>query len=118
MKHTPGPWYPTFNNRGVLALDEKGVFIEVAQSKTVHFVTGSGVHQITDEIAQNNNRLICAAPEMYDALEAIVAAVDDTYRDVWRNGDHDTQHYCPMCNETRGHGQDCPIPLVKNALKK
>jgi len=67
------------------------------------------------EIAQ----LIAAAPEMFEALGAIIDFVNDhCYEDIWRNGGHDTQHYCPFCSETSGHGEGCPMPVVLQAIQK
>lgn len=66
-----------------------------------------------------NARLIAAAPEMLDALGGVLDFVNEfSYEDVLRNGNHDTRHFCPMCNRTTGHEEECPIPAVQAAYKK
>mgnify|MGYP003439881632 FL=1 len=66
----------------------------------------------------NKDSVATDSSEMLDALLAVADFASETYKDVWRNGDHDTEHYCPMCRETTGHTEECPMPLVLNAIKK
>src|SRR5262245_6312437 len=49
-----------------------------------------------------------AGPDMYIALKAVIEAAGESFRDVWRNGDHDTQHFCALCGEQVGHDETCP----------
>lgn len=104
MKHTPGPWNVSatkFRNE-VVDNAHTGIWRLVAECRNADDAT-----------------LIAAAPEMFEALGAILDFVNDhCYEDIWRNGDHDTRHFCPMCNCTTGHEQECPIPSVQAAVKK
>jgi hypothetical protein len=56
--------------------------------------------------------------KMLDALEAVIDFADNCYRDVWKNGDHDTYHYCPLCSNRIGHEEECPMPQIKLITKE
>lgn len=103
MKHTPGPWNVSADKWRITVVDNghTGIWRLVAECKT-----------------PDDASLVAAAPEMFDALEAVMELVNDCYLDVWRNGDHDTQHYCPMCGSHSEHNDGCPIPLVKIVIAK
>ena len=57
-KHTPGPWQ----------IDQSGAGLEIRPSRSIHAIT------ILKHGEEANARLIAAAPEMAEALEAIVEA--------------------------------------------
>ncbi len=119
MKNTPGPWTQTFNGTGILALSTTKTFMLIAETKIVHFETGCGVSSVNENEAKANAQLIAAAPDLLDALEGVLEQVSETFRDVWRNGDHDTEHYCPLCSARNGRHDDwCSVPAVINAITK
>lgn len=103
MKHTPGPWNVSCDKWRITVVDNAhtGIWRMVAECKT-----------------QEDAQLVAAAPEMFEALGAVIESVDECFRDIWRGGGHDTQHFCPMCNCTTGHEEDCPIPAVQAAYNK
>lgn len=61
-KHTPGPWH-VGDHRGIIVYDVNG--IAIADAKTFHGKHGEGA-------AEANARLIAAAPELLEALIALV----------------------------------------------
>ena len=61
QKHTPGPWG---GNGGPMVYTRGANFIGM-----VHY---------DDEVAKANTRLIAAAPELLEALEAVMALEDNT----------------------------------------
>ena len=102
MKFTPGPWHVSADRFRTTVIDNAhtGVWRAVAECKT-------------PEDAQ----LVAAAPVMLDALEMLQHFAEGCYKDVWRHGDHDTQHFCPVCGENDGCCDvDCPMPIVRDAL--
>ena len=60
QKHTPGPWIAD----GTTVMTSDGIYLHVA---TTHFLT---------DRPEANARLIAAAPEMYEALKALVESLD------------------------------------------
>ena len=66
-KWTPGPWRVAGEDKNfVYALSQSG-----ANSFWAH-VQSAGIDRITENEKAANARLIAAAPEMYDALKALV----------------------------------------------
>jgi len=66
-KFTPGPWRVAGEDKNfVYALSQSG-----ANSFWAH-VQSAGIDRITENEKAANARLIAAAPEMYDALKALV----------------------------------------------
>ncbi len=63
-KYTPGPW---FANQSEL----------LAQSPLVSIRTKNGAYEIVKGVAYENARLIAAAPEMLEAVTAVVEAYKD-----------------------------------------
>lgn len=106
MKNTPGPW--KVHNKDCVTI----MNTDRARPKPDECIV-----QTCGPNAEADARLIAAAPEMLDALEAVLESVTGCFRDVWRGGGHDTEHYCPMCNCTTGHEEDCPMPKVIEAIK-
>lgn len=104
MKHTPGPWI-THSRIPSSVLSARGDVI------------ANCVGRHDPETMNANAKVIAAAPKMLDALEAVLDMAGDCFRDVWRGGGHDTEHFCPMCNCTTGHEEDCPMPKVIEAIK-
>jgi hypothetical protein len=80
-KHTPGPWQA----KG-LAVDSAGdKFLRICQMSRVRFTEADRtVHEISDDTAEANARLISAAPDLLEALEEYV-------RDFGDNEDYDSQ---------------------------
>lgn len=76
-KHTPGPWVPVSDTQ-VDGFTRVRVACEEGKAGLV--ATCSGCRKSTDE-DEANARLIAAAPELADALEAILAS--DGFRGVF-----------------------------------
>lgn len=126
-KHTPGPWSPAFYTVTPEMLERftvGSVHHAVAVNDRPQEPNGLLVALCGDEDGLDSQsaadaRLIAAAPEMLEALQGVLDQIGDCFRDVWRNNDHDTEHYCPICNELNGHHDDsCSIPSVIAAIKK
>ena len=111
-KFTKGEW-KILQGKSQRDVFESGRLLATAYNNTV------SKQNICLEEAIANAKLIAAAPEMLEALQGVLDQIGDCYRDVWRNNDHDTEHYCPICNELNGHHDDsCSIPSVIAAIKK
>lgn len=71
--HTPGPWLVASGTTTVYALNEGfNRFTACVQ----------GVHILSSEL-EANARLIAAAPDLYEALKAIVELDDGDKPDLW-----------------------------------
>jgi len=74
-KHTPGPWMLDINKRG-------GEWDYLIRTVKPHNPAGGvGMHVATVNVTfkhlpEDNARLIAAAPEMLEALKAVVAVAD------------------------------------------
>ena len=90
MNHTPGPW----------KFDAGSGYVESREGGLVA-IPRSGGDPVKDyETTQNANaRLIAAAPEMLDALEAV-------------------QCECTILERISGHKTNCYMPQVQRALVK
>jgi hypothetical protein len=78
-QHTPGPW-----EIGISPSGHRAIFAEFCDGATdiatpigMQDCDGDDWTAIDDGEAQANIRLICAAPDMFDALQAIVDAYGD-----------------------------------------
>ncbi len=127
MKHTPGPWAPALYRVTETMADRLkigSVHNAVAMDDDKNNAQGMlialcGDYEDPHDQSAADARLIAAAPEMLDAIGAVLDFINDfCYEDIWRNNDHDTRHFCPMCNCTTGHEDECPIPLLKLVYKK
>jgi hypothetical protein len=70
-KHTPGPWSVQYNDG--MSADIVGAHERVA----ITYATENQSH---------NARLIAAAPEMYEALQAIIAAKEEGFPEALQMG--------------------------------
>lgn len=66
-KHTPGPWFSQYDDNGFYEIGSEAVGLRLA------FTFGEGD---TDEA---NVRLMSAAPDLLEALEALVTQVSDSH---------------------------------------
>ena len=62
-QHTPGPWFVDINGEGAITAPD-GMLIARMQNA------------YRDDLRESNARLIAACPEMLDALEELVGAVE------------------------------------------
>jgi hypothetical protein len=64
-KHTPGPW-----QANKFAVDGADKFLRIAAMSRCRFVEADGsIHEISDETALANARLIAAAPDLLRVLK-------------------------------------------------
>lgn len=81
--------------------------------------TVAGAQSIASKIASEEHaRLIAAAPEMLEALLAVAETIRESFRDVSRNGEHDTQWCCPLCGASLEHDDGCAALDVERAIAK
>ena len=72
-KHTPGPWEPDIRLAQAMVTDSNGNAIaDIARHEF-----SATEQSYSDECIAANARLISAAPDMFDALQAIVDAFGD-----------------------------------------
>lgn len=82
MKHTPGPWQAVKN----------GVCQSAVQASNGTWITHDAGEELSCNEAEANARLIAAAPELLEALQAMLNA--DLYADgegIWRFDSSDTE---------------------------
>lgn len=72
QQHTPGPWY-------CADLMHDGRSVVVIQSASINEDNYVGEVDVEDAQGEANARLIAAAPDLLDALEAIRARLDGEY---------------------------------------
>ena len=79
-KHTPGPWKIDLKSRNSLGVAQKVIFVEHPHLENhqvaVAYVFGGNTKSI--EEAEANARLMITAPELLEALKALVACIDET----------------------------------------
>ncbi len=99
-RFTPGPWAtdPEYNHEQVMAADEDTVADCLITTRTPKEVVA-------------NARLIAAAPEMYEALEASVAANDSHYSHWDKQGTAGAN--CPACRSRASAKQLARAALAK-----
>lgn len=52
-----------------------------------------------------------------EALKCVIGLDADSFEDIWRNGDHDTQHVCIGCGARGARCEDdCVMSEVRAAL--
>jgi hypothetical protein len=80
---TPGPWWVGRNERSVVCNTE------IPEWHTADSVEYYGGHLVAESMAPANARLIAAAPELAEALEAALRLLDETQTLAWspRQGD-------------------------------
>lgn len=99
---TPGPW--KLVGREVLGRAFNGAWCLICK------VSGG-----TPQHADNNARLIAAAPDLYEALKAITAHMDRA------GGDADGMPECPWCKagpDGDDHRGDCELLTARAAIAK
>jgi len=92
----PGPWH-----LDDLAVSQGG-FYGVSAGKTMNIPIvvpglsseGYGVHGVTMEMAYANAALIAAAPELLEALQGILADVEEIYSQEYSNDPNTLDSYC------------------------
>ena len=109
IKHTPGPWlvqhYLVLTETGTLIADSNLTGPISIFNLSPHL---GNQHLSVDEVLANV-RLIAAAPQMYDALEAV----------EWIENPHGYGGKCPWCwnNPDQGHAADCQRQVALAAAR-
>lgn len=73
VKHTPGPWSSSVNGFGFVKVEAHG--FDTYDGSVIVSTMCSG-HHIGYDVEKANARLIAAAPDMLDALKAMVKKID------------------------------------------
>ena len=103
MKHTPGPWYMDYDTH-----DEEGPIYPAELNGNIK--TSDGEIVCHGAYHEPNARLIVAAPDLLEALEA---AQWCQYNDP----DNGMIEFCPNCRNDIKHGHH-PTCIIGKAIKK
>jgi hypothetical protein len=78
-KHTPGPWYEDAGY--ICTKSDEGDFIILAEMHSTFGPDDYGVDQwrLEDDELDANARLIAAAPEMYELIQALATSTESGY---------------------------------------
>ena len=109
MKHTPGPW--TFDHDSYTV--ESGGLI-IASVCTVDDYSGLEEEckpQFAEECAANAV-LIAAAPDLYEALDRALGAINDLYRERAHDG------HCSLWEAKQMYNNDGAVIAARAALRK
>lgn len=93
--HSPGPW--TLDEASRISVHGSAcVAFVVNETTSIADVCAS--YNVTDDVAMANARLIAAAPELFEALRALVEATEDTLRSHLRATEccSVTRHRCEL----------------------
>lgn len=117
-KWTPGPWFA--NGAAVMVDTREQVCCGRRQDECCGEPDVKGGCEIIAECGELDACLIAAAPELYEALDALVS------QSGW-HGRGEREHeifYCEMCGESHEafdeipHGPNCFVGRARAALKK